>query len=114
MSVREVLAEAASTVDDVACSPYYQQLTGPGHGVVRLDGSVRDDSGFGWIDTWQVLVFLPQDLGQAEVFAESIADPLIDALSPHMVVTSMAPTQLITDQGVVPCWLVEGARERDR
>lgn len=117
MGVREDLATAASTVPgaaggpNVKVSPYLRQTAQPYQGFVRLQAKTRDDTGLGFMDTWQVWILLPQDVAAAEKWIETNHALLIAALSPHMVVTTLTPSQLVLDSGTVPGVVIEGARE---
>lgn len=108
--VREKIAAAASTVEGVRCSEYFRQTTKPGDALVRLDRLNRDETGFGYMAVWQVVVMLPQDLAAAEKWLDEHTDFLITAISEELVVTTVTPQQLALDTGLVPCVVIEGAR----
>jgi hypothetical protein len=112
MSFRDDLAAAISAVDGVGkCTAYHRQTTTPGEAMIRLDRRVRDDSGFGYLNTWQVVVILPQNLATAEKWIDTHGDALMDAARAHMVVLSLTPGQLPVDTSLVPCVVLEGVRE---
>lgn len=111
--VRQLLADAASSVDGIKVSPYFRQGTRAGDGMVRLDRTVRAANNFGYINTWQVIVMLPQDLAAAEKYLEQHASALVEALGEVMVVASVTPQQLALDTGLVPCVFIEGNREQE-
>lgn len=108
--VREKIAAAASAVEGVNCTPYFRQSTKPGDAMVRLDRMVRDESGFAYMVTWQVVVMLPQDIATAEKWLDANTTLLIEAISEELVVTTVTPQQMALDTGVVPCVLIEGNR----
>lgn len=107
---RAEIAAAANTVDGIHCSPHFRQTTKPGDAMVRLDRRRRDDTGFGWITTWQVLLVLPADLAQSEKYLDQHADDLADALGEALTVTTVTPQQLALDSGTVPVVIFEGTR----
>jgi hypothetical protein len=119
MSARQELAAAACTVAyEVDGEPvyldvvdYYRQSARPGTGFVRLADKNRAGNGFGFIDTWVVLITLPQDVAAAEKFIEQIAEPLLTALDPVMHVQSLTPTQIVFDAQSVNGVVITGARE---
>lgn len=108
--VRTALAAATNTVVGLHCTPYFRQTTKAGDAMVRMDRSVRDTSGFGFMVSWQVLILLPQDLSTAEKWLDTHMIPLINAISEEMVVTLVTPQQLALDTGSVPIVLIEGTR----
>jgi hypothetical protein len=110
---RDLIATVASTVEGVNVAAYFRQTTKPGDGMVRLDRMFPDSSGVGFMNTWQVVVMLPQDLASAERFLESIIPGLLAALDPVLALTSVTPGQLSLDTGLVPCVFIEGARGAD-
>ena len=109
-SVRESLADAASTVDGISVTPYFRQSTKPGDGYVRLDRTNRDSTGFGFINVWQVLIILPGDLAGAEKFLEARVEALLEALNEEVIVISVTPQQLVLDTGTLPVVVIEGNR----
>ena len=111
-AVRQAIAEAATTVDGINVTPYFRQTTKAGEGMVRHDRTAYPNR-FGGVVTWQVLVLLPQDIAAAEKYLEDKAPALLEAVSDHLVITSMAPQQLALDTGQVPCVVIEGHREEE-
>lgn len=113
-TAREALAAAANTVQvgGVALNvqPFYRQSAKPGDGWVALVGLTRDDSGFGFMERWQVNVALHQDVATAERWIEDNVDQLLEALGPELIVTDVVPSQLVMDQGKVPGLVIEGTR----
>ena len=85
--IREAIAAAASSVDGVKCSPWFRQTTKPGSAHVTYGRSFRDESGFGFMNVWQVLVVLPQDIAAAEKWIAAKGDALLEALGEPLVVT---------------------------
>lgn len=109
-TARDDLSAAATTVPDVTCKPRYWQISNPGDALVRLDALARDDTGFGYLATWQVQVALSQDLAEAETWIDAHIDALTDALTDVMVVTLVQPVDLVLDTGRVPALLIQGTR----
>lgn len=114
MSAREEIAEAVSaSFTGVVCTPYYTQATNPGAAFVRLE-RIDFPNRFGGVAHWNVVVVLPQDLAAAEAYLEEIIPGLLPALSPHLVVTSVAPQRMeFPDVGALPCVFINGHREAD-
>lgn len=110
MSVRDDLAAAATVESVTNVTPYYRQVAKPGEGMVRLDRITRDSTGLGYMATWQIAVFLPQDQAAAERWLEDNLTTLVDAVSEQLVVTSATPSQIPIDSGTVPALVIEGAR----
>lgn len=108
---REDLAAALTAVPGVNVAPYYRQNAQPGMGFIRLHAKTRDDTGMGFMDTWQAWILLPQDLAAAELWLETNLPALIAAAAPHIVITTITPSQLVLEQGTVPGVVIEGARE---
>ena len=116
MSVRDDLAAAANAVDGVNVTPYFRATTQAGEGMVRLD-NVAYPNRLGGVVTWQVVVMLPQDIGQAERFAEDRLPALVAAVQDELEVVSAAPRQLQIPVGdkksiTLPCLVIEGLREQ--
>lgn len=112
MSARDEIAAAANTVAAISVRPHYRQSTKPGEGWVRLDHTDYPDK-FGGLVTWQVLVILPQTIGDAEKWIETNQKPLVTALRDALIVRSARPAELAIDSGTVPVLLIEGQREED-
>lgn len=110
---RKAIADAASTVSGVNVSPYFRQTTKTGEGFVRLDRTIRDESGFGFMDNWNVVIVLSSSISTAEKWIEDNCDALIEAISEEMVITQMLPQQLVIDNGTtLPVLFIEGARAK--
>jgi hypothetical protein len=109
---RNLIANAVSTVDGVNVTPYFRQTTKAGEGMVRLDVQRRDDARF-YLDTWQVLVVLPQDIAAAEKWLDANLVALREAAREQLVVLSITPQDLLLDTGKVPVVVIEGVREAD-
>lgn len=113
MSVRDDLADAASTVDGVQVDPYYVQTMQLGTGMVRLDRTDYPDK-FGGICVWQVVIILTTDVAAAEKWLEAHQGALVAALRPEMTVRSVTQQQLPLDGGqLVPAVFIEGTREEE-
>lgn len=110
--VRNLIANAVSAVDGVNVSPYFRQTTKAGEGMVRLDRQARDDSRF-YLNTWQVLIILPQDIAAAEKYLDAKTVPLREAAREQLTVLSITPQELVLDTGKVPVVVIEGVREAD-
>lgn len=100
MSAREEIAAAASTITGVTVAPFYRQNLKAGSGFVSLISRARGDNGFGYVDTWGVLVAIPQDVKAAEEWLEEHLTPLMDALDAEMVVQSASPDTFTLRDGV--------------
>lgn len=113
-TVRQALADAASTVTGIDVAPYFRQTTKPGAGMVRHDRTTYPQgTNFGGLVVWQVVVMLPQDLAAAEKFMDEHVPQLVAAVSSEMRVTDVIPQQLALDTGAVPIVLIQGNREEE-
>jgi hypothetical protein len=87
----------------VRCGTKYRQTTRPGDAWPRLAARNRAANGFGYLDTWEVVVVLPQDLGAAEEWLDAHLDELLEALNVARVfvrgVETATPTELILGAG---------------
>lgn len=110
MSARADIAAAASTVAGVDIASEYRQSLTPYHGFVKWNGLNRDESGLGWMDTWQVWLALPQDVKTAETWLEANLPALLDALAPELYVTTVSPAELVLEGGSINGLIIEGAR----
>jgi hypothetical protein len=110
---REALADAINEVPGFNCSPWFRQTTKPGDAVVQWGGARRPDNGFGYINRWEVVVILPQDIAASEKYVAENLPSLLEAASTQMVITNVTPNQLALDTGVVPCVVIEGNREME-
>jgi len=111
IDTRAAIAAAASTVDGVTCTPNYRQSLSPGDAFVRLDRRARSENGYGYMDTWQVWLALPQDQASAETWLDTNIDALTAALSAEIVVTAITPAELVPGPTPVNGVIFEGARE---
>lgn len=109
MSTRESLASAASIAGKTNVTPYYRQSLRAGDGFVRLAQRVRDTSGFGFMDHWEVWIALPSEAAAGEKWLETNIDALIAAIAPVMVVTSVQPAQLGMDPNTVNGVIIAGS-----
>jgi len=109
---RQDLADAASSVDGIRCSPNFVQTTTAGEAMVRFDHTDYPNK-FGGLVTWQVAVVLPQDFADAEKFVDNTMPALAEALGTQMVVTRVSQAQLVLDNGTLPIAIVEGTREEE-
>lgn len=111
---RTALAAAASTVTGVKCSPYYRQSLKPGDACVRLSVRTKAANGFGYVDTWQVWLALPQDVTAAEKWLDDRGAEVLAALNPEFLggVRTVTPAELILGSGHPTNGVIyEGARE---
>lgn len=113
-AVRTAISTAVQSVDGVSCSPYFRQTTKAGDAMVVLARMTRDANGFGFVNTWQVQVLLPQDLAAAEKYMESKLPALIAAVEQELVIQTITPQEAVLDNGIkLPCLVIEGNRESD-
>lgn len=110
---RQLLATAASTVDGVEVAANYRGSTTVGNGLVRLDRMTRSENGFGYMNTWQVVVFMPADAAAAEAYLDAKVGPLVAALEPHMTIETITPAQLKLTTGTSPVVFIQGTREQE-
>lgn len=113
-NTRQILADAVNTVDAITCTPGYRQTVKAGEAMVRFAGLRRDASGFGYMNTWQIVLTLPQQLSASEAFVDQHLDALLEAVEPVLIVTTAEPRELVLDNaaGTVPVLVVEGTRPR--
>lgn len=111
MTAREEIASAASLTDVTSVTPYFRQSLKAGDGFVRLASRVRGDNGFGWVDTWEVWLALPQNVPDAERWMETHLGDLMASIDDELVVTSAAPAELALPNAVVNGLIVAGTRE---
>jgi hypothetical protein len=91
MGVRQDIASAASSLTGVSVEPYVRRTLTPGDGYVQFLGMEIDDTGLGFMERWVVIITISQDDLAAQMWIEENSDALIDALSPHLIVTSVVP-----------------------
>lgn len=111
--VRQKLADAASRVDGVNVTPYFRQTTKPGQGMVRLDRMTRSANGFGFMNTWQIIILLPADIAAAERWLENNTSDLVHEIEQELILLSVTPQQLALDSGTIPVVIIEGNREQE-
>lgn len=112
-AVRQALADAASTVAGVTCSPYFIGTTQAGAAMVRLD-RIEYPNPFGGICHWNIVLLLPQDQAAAEKYTDDVVPLVRDALSDHLVITQIQPQRLdLPGHGVLPCVFINGHREQE-
>jgi hypothetical protein len=110
-AVRQEIAEAASTVAGVTCTPYYVQTTSAGAAYVRLD-RIEYPNPFGGVAYWNVVLLLPQDIAASEKYLEEKVPLIREAIEEHLFVTSVTPQQLQLGSGpTLPCAFINGHRE---
>lgn len=110
-AVRQILADAASTVAGIEADPFYVQSTEAGHAHIRLE-KIEWPNRFGQLRSWNVVVLLPQDIAESEAFLEEKLPLLYDALSPELIVREAVPQRLnIPGIGDLPCVFINGQRE---
>lgn len=113
LETRTLIAAAVSNLDGITCSKYYKQSAKAGTAMVRLAATRVDDTGFGWVETWQVLVVLPSDRAASEVWLDDMFEPLADALAEVLIVQSFTPTDVVFDSGAtIPAVVIEGVRTK--
>lgn len=111
MSIRDDIATAATIDGLTKVTPYYRQTTKTGDGFVQLLELNRGDNGFGFMATWQVVIFVPQDVADAERWMETNLSALIDALDTELIVTSAGPDTVLLPSGATNTITINGARE---
>lgn len=111
-TLRADLAAAANTVlgGTKKCSAYFRQTTKPQDAWVSWARMDRDDTGFGFMEAWEVRVVLHQDLGAAEKWADENTAALVDALSQYLTITAAYMATFAMDSGNIPGLIVEGVR----
>ena len=112
--VRATLAQIASTVDGIDIEPHYHQDLTPGNGMVRRDRTDYPNS-HGGVVTWQIVIFLPLDLVDAQDWLDDTVPAVVDALaqSGEITVTSFEPQQLSLGSSSYPIALIQGLRETE-
>jgi hypothetical protein len=110
MSARSEIATAASTVEGFTVTPEYRQTLKPGEGFVKWSGRARDDSGLGWIDTWQVWIAFPQVITESEKWLTDHLDALVAAIDTELVVTTATAADLILGSTATNGLIIEGTR----
>lgn len=113
MSAREDIAAAASTVDGINVSPTIRESTKVGDGWLRLNKMTRADNGYGFINTWDIFIVVPQDNASAETWLDENAGLLEDALHRELYVTTITPTSISLETSGTSVWAVHisGTRE---
>ncbi|MDF1705064.1 MAG: hypothetical protein P1U38_09845 [Aeromicrobium sp.] len=110
--VRQLIAEAASTVKGVTGYPYFVQSTAPGSTEVRLE-RIDYPNAFGGVGHWNVVVLLPQDMAQAEKYLDDVVlAKVVPAVAEQLVVTSVVPQRTdFPGAGVLLAAFINGHRE---
>lgn len=111
-TVRQEIAEAASKVEGISCTPNYRQTTKAGDAMVRK-GPVNYPDSFGGVVTWQVLVILPQDLASAQEYLDDVVPLVVAEVDQVIGVRSVTPQQLVFDGVLVPGAVIEGHRAEE-
>jgi hypothetical protein len=109
MSTRDALAEAASLPNVTNVAVYYRSSLKPGDGFIRMAQRSRDDSGFGFMQTWEVWLALPASPVDAEKWLDAHLGVLLDALNTVMVVTTATPSELVLGASSVNGVIISGA-----
>lgn len=110
MGAREDIATAASSIEGIEVSAQYRQSLTPFYGFVKWSARNRDDSGLGWMDTWQVWLALPQDVKTSEAWLTDNLDALVSAVDDEVVVTTAIPADLVLEGGSTNGLIIEGTR----
>lgn len=108
---RAEIAAAATLAGVTKVTPYYRQSLTTGDGFVRLASRVRGDNGFGWVDSWEVWLAVPQNVADAEKWIETHLEALMTSIDTELVVTSAAPAELALPNAVVNGLIIAGTRE---
>lgn len=90
---REAFALALSNVGGVAGYAYRPPAPRAGDAWPLLGAMDRAD-GRAFINSWRVLVFLPQDERAASMWMDSTIDDLVDALEPLAFVDRVEPVSI--------------------
>ena len=106
MTARTDLAAALSGVNGVNVTDYYRQSLKTGDGFIRLAQRTRDKSGFGWIDTYEAWLAVPQNEADAEKWIEGNLPALCDAANTVAWVTQATPSELALASNVVVSGLI--------
>lgn len=110
MTARAAIANALNVTGLVHVEEHYTQLARPGDGFVKWASRGREANGFGWIDTWQVWIQLPQDVQDAEQWLTWHLDTLIAAADTELVVTTVTPAELVLADRTTNGLIFEGTR----
>lgn len=113
MSARTDIADALSTIEGINCSLYYRNSTKNGDAHLRLATKTVDDTGLGFIDRWEIVIPINQNVAQTEQWIEEHAAEIIEALSPEMIITAITPREIAFESAVVNGVIIEGARPSD-
>lgn len=112
MTTRDDLAAAATLPGVTKITPYYRQSLTTGDGFVRLASRAREGNGFGWVDTWEVWLAVPQNVPAAEKWIEANLDALMGSLDTELIVQSGRPAELVLDDmATVNGLIIAGTRE---
>ena len=110
MTTRADIATAASTVEGVNVTADYRQTLKVGEGFVKWNGRIVDDSGLGWMDTWQVWLSVPQDRAAGEAWVTERLDALLDAIDAELIVTAVLAADLVLGSTKTNGLIIEGTR----
>lgn len=111
---RQAIAAAVGSVPGVHCTPNYRQSLKPGDACVRLQVRTRAANGFGFVNTWQVWLALPQDVAAAEDWLDLHGPQIEEALNAEFIggVRTVTPAELVLGNGNTTNGVIyEGARE---
>jgi len=112
----EIVAAFNAAIDAkvARCYPRYRQTVRPGDAWVRLAARNRASNGFGYVDTWEVWLVLPQKLDDAEKWLDDHLGELLTALDRPLFfngVDSVLPSELVLGSNAVNGVILQGARE---
>jgi hypothetical protein len=100
MSARDDIAAALNGASlGLNITGYYRQSLRPFDGFVKWSGQVQASNKFGWVNTWQVWLALPQDIKAAEQWLDTNLGALVQAFDSEVIVTSVVPAELIVGDG---------------
>lgn len=100
MSVRDEIAQALNDADlGLNVTAYYRQSLKPWDGFVKWSGTTQASNRFGWVNTWQVWLALPQDVKAAEQWLDTNLTALVEAFDAEVIVTSAVPAELVVGDG---------------
>lgn len=109
-SFRKQLTSSINQIAGYKVTEYYRQSAKAGDGFLSLGRLEPDESGFGFMAHWQIVIALGSDIAGAETRLENDLDKLLAAIDPHLEVTLVQPSQLIFDNQTVSALVIEGAR----
>jgi hypothetical protein len=107
---RNAIADAANMVSGIFVMPYWSVTSEPGTGCVyRLRSDYLDS--YDGLDTWHVIVTLPNGDAAADEWLDEWVTPLVAAVRTELSVRNWTRMRMNPDAGNVPVVVIEGQRE---